>query len=33
MKSEDLLPFSQQPATGSYPEPDELSPQILTLFS
>jgi hypothetical protein len=27
------LPYSQKPATGSYPEPDASSPQLPTLFT
>jgi hypothetical protein len=26
-------PYSQESTTGPYPEPDESSPQLLTLFS
>jgi hypothetical protein len=26
------LPYSQEPASGSYPAPDESSPYFLTLF-
>jgi hypothetical protein len=32
MEPEDSLPRSQEPATGSYPEPDASSPHIPTLF-
>jgi len=32
MESEDLLPSSQQPTTGSYRKPDVFSLQIPTLF-
>jgi hypothetical protein len=32
MEPEGSLPYSQQPATGSYPEPDESSPHLPTLF-
>jgi len=32
MKSQGSLPFSQKPATGSYPEPDKSNPQIITLL-
>jgi hypothetical protein len=32
MKPESLLQCSQEPATGVHPEPDELSPQFLSLF-
>jgi hypothetical protein len=33
MEPEASLPCSQEPATGYYPESDEFSPQIPTLFS
>jgi hypothetical protein len=33
MKTEGSLLCSQEPATGSYPEPYESSPQIPTLFT
>jgi hypothetical protein len=32
MEPEGSLPCSQKPATGLYPEPDESSPQLPTLF-
>jgi len=32
IEPEDSLPFSQNPTTGSYPEPDESSPQFLHYF-
>jgi hypothetical protein len=32
MKLEDLVPFSQDPAVCSYPEPDELIPRLPNLF-
>jgi len=32
MKPEGSLPRSQQPATGTYPEPDESSLQLPTQF-
>jgi hypothetical protein len=32
MESEGSLSCSQKPATGLYPEPDESSPHLLTLF-
>jgi hypothetical protein len=32
MELEGALPYSQQPATGPYPEPDESSQHPLTLF-
>jgi len=32
MESKGSLPFSQQPATGPCPEPDESSPHRPTLF-
>jgi hypothetical protein len=32
MESEGSLRCSQEPATGPYPEPDESSPQLPTLF-
>jgi hypothetical protein len=32
MEAEGLFLCSQEPATGPYPEPDESSPQIPTLF-
>jgi hypothetical protein len=32
MEPEDSLPCLQQPATGSYPEPDESSLQLPNLF-
>jgi hypothetical protein len=31
MESEDLLPYSQDPATGHFPEPDKFSQQITIL--
>jgi hypothetical protein len=33
MESEGSLPYSQQPVTGPYPEPDASSPHLPTLFS
>jgi hypothetical protein len=33
MKSEGLLPYSQDPITRPYPEPDESSPQQSTSYS
>jgi hypothetical protein len=33
MEFEGSLPCSQQPSTGSYPEPHESIPHILTPFS
>jgi hypothetical protein len=33
MEPEGSLPWSQQPATGPYPEPDESSLHLLTIFS
>jgi hypothetical protein len=32
MEPEGSLQCSQQPATDPYPEPDESSPKLLTLF-
>jgi hypothetical protein len=32
MEPESSLPSSQKPATGPYPEPDESSAQLLTMF-
>jgi hypothetical protein len=32
MAPEGSLPYSQQPATGPYPEPDESSSHLSTLF-
>jgi len=32
MEPEGSLPYSQEPATGPYPESDASSPQISTLF-
>jgi hypothetical protein len=32
MDLESLLPFSEQPATDPYSEPNESSPQLTTLF-
>jgi hypothetical protein len=32
MESEGLLPCSQEPATGPYPDPDETSLHLLTLL-
>jgi len=32
MEPEDSLPCSQEPTSGSYPEPDESSPQPNILF-
>jgi hypothetical protein len=32
MEPEDSLMCSQDPATGSYSEPDESSPQLITLL-
>jgi hypothetical protein len=31
MKPEGSLPYSQEPATGPYPEPDESTPNTLFL--
>jgi hypothetical protein len=31
MKPESSLPFSQKPATGTYPEPDKFSPYFHTI--
>jgi hypothetical protein len=32
MEIQVLLPYSQEPATGLYPEPDESTAHLLTLF-
>jgi len=32
MESEVLLPCSQEPATGPYPDPDESNPHSYTLY-
>jgi hypothetical protein len=32
MEPEGSLPYSQEPATGPYPEPDESSPYFSILF-
>jgi hypothetical protein len=32
METEGLLPYSQEPITGPYPEPDESSPYHSILF-
>jgi hypothetical protein len=32
MEHEGLLPYSQEPSTGPYPEPDESSPHYAILF-
>jgi hypothetical protein len=32
MEPKSLLPYSQEPATGPYPEPDESCPHLQTLF-
>jgi hypothetical protein len=32
METEGSLPRSQEPAIGPYPEPDESSPHLSTLF-
>jgi len=32
MESEGSLPYSQQPTTDPYPEPDASSPHLPTLF-
>jgi hypothetical protein len=32
MQTESLLPCSQESATGLYPEPNESSPQLSTIF-
>jgi len=32
MEPEGSLPYSQQPTTGPYPEPDASSAQLSTLF-
>jgi len=32
MQPGDSLPCLQEPATGHYPQPDESTPYILTLF-
>jgi hypothetical protein len=32
MELEVSLPYSQDPATGLYPEPDDFSPQLTILF-
>jgi hypothetical protein len=32
METEGSSPYSQEPDTGPYPEPDDSSSQILTLF-
>jgi hypothetical protein len=33
MEPKGILLYSQEPATGPYPEPDESSPYISTLFT
>jgi hypothetical protein len=32
MEHESSLPYSQEPATGPYPEPDESNPYLTTIF-
>jgi hypothetical protein len=32
MEQDGSLPYSQEPASGPFPEPDEFRPQILILF-